>query len=331
MKKMNNKGFEMPFSWVFSIIAGSVIILLAIYGASRFVQVASYSEYSESAKSLANLLNPVVNDMTVATKAPDVVFKKDTRVYLYCQESSQRSPIFGRQVIAFSEEFGFLGKKWTEPGANISRYNKYIFGENVMEGKKLYIFSKPFYMGYRVDDLVMLTTQNYCFVNPPDSIEIEIENMKPSLKHINASSRIDLCKEDTVKVCFGFTSGECNISISEDNNGFLTGRVSKNGTSLEYAGNLLWAAIFSSPEIYQCNIKRLGAKTSELGTIYKEKIDILSTKNCNSLITPYINRMISISASLTMSSLDLLYNEAKAMDEKNCAAIDCRIYAPESC
>ena len=55
---------------------------------------------------------------------------------------------------------GFKGKYKDETkniDVEISRYNKYVFSENQSEGKNYYIFSKPFYAGYRVDDLVMTT------------------------------------------------------------------------------------------------------------------------------------------------------------------------------
>jgi group I intron endonuclease len=48
------------------------------------------------------------------------------------------------------------------------------------EGKNMYIFVKPFYMGFKVDDLIILTTKNYCFSDNgiPARIKDEIENLK---------------------------------------------------------------------------------------------------------------------------------------------------------
>lgn len=318
---------ELSFSWIFAIIAGIIIILMSVYAVSRFVQTSQYSTYSESAKNIGNLLNPVVNGITSAYSTR-IEFKKTTRIYLGCSEKSTNSPVFGRQTIAFSEESGFL-KKWTIPGANISRYNKYIFSNTVEEGKKLYIFSKPFYTGYRVDDLVYITAKNYCFVGMPDFIKEEIESINPG--NINISTNVQNCK--ATSVCFGFSDSKCNITVLPDiNEDYSTGTVKKeNNAILQFYGPaLMYAAIYSSPEIYNCNIKRLGNKIFALGQIYKEEIDLVKAKNCNSVISSYIENIQRLCLNITASKLKEIYTNSKEMDDENCRS-ECRIYAPEKC
>ena len=48
---------------------------------------------------------------------------------------------FGRQIIKVSQK-SFGG--WTENDVNVGFSNKYIFSEEFVEGKKFYLFSKPF-------------------------------------------------------------------------------------------------------------------------------------------------------------------------------------------
>jgi hypothetical protein len=328
--KSKRAAIELSFSWIFAIIAGTFIILMAIYATTRFVQTSQYAQYSESAKNLGNLLNPVVNGVTSAYSTR-IEFKKTTRIYLGCYETSTNSPLFGRQTIAFSEESGFL-KKWTNPGANITRYNKYIFSDSMEQGKKFYIFSKPFYAGYRVDDLVYLTAKKYCFVGMPDSIKEEIESINPG--NFNISNNIQTCK-DMVGVCFGFTAPGCNISVMpsiEDPEDYSTGMVKKDDNSaLQFYGPaLMYAAIFSSSGIYECNIKRLGNKIFALGQIYKEEVNLVKAKNCNSVIPPYIENIQRLCINITSLKLKSIYTNAKLMDNENCRS-DCRIYAPEKC
>jgi hypothetical protein len=325
-KKINKKGFEMSFGMIFSIIAGAVIIFLAIYATTKLVTTSQYTLYSESAQAIGNLLNPVVNDISVATKAPEIDFKRETRIYLNCYVKDYLSPVFGRQSIAFSEESGFF-EKWTAPGANISRYNKYIFGEKLQQGRKLNIFSKPFFAGYKVDDLVFLTMNDYCFIAAPEFIKDEIENL--GLKNINVTAKSTQCSKNSIRVCFGF-SGGCNITVYPDSASYESGRVTKDQGTIEYTGSLIYAAIFSSPEIYECNINRLGVKTSQLAKIYRDKIEIIKGKNCDSQIENNLDSIISITKNLTSSKLKILDSETKNMDTKNCMA-ECRIYASEDC
>lgn len=328
----SKRSLEMSFAVIFSIIAGSVILLLAIYTAARFIQTAKYAGYSESAKSLANILGPVVNSISTDYSPAPAKFSKQTRVYLDCFPTSRLSPTFGRQTLSFSEESGLL-KKWSEPGANISRYNKYIFSDRMMEGKTLYIFAKPLHFGFKVDDLVYLSMDDYCFTGAvPEFVRENYES--GIIRNSNVTGRIAECKKDSVKVCFGFESSAagsaCNMGVVFDDDSGKSGRVvkSETGKTLEYYGeSLLYAAIFSSPEIYECNIKRLGMKAGELAKIYLEKIDITREKECSSAIGPELGEIAGISANLSSAKLSDVYIAALDMDRKNCDA-DCMIYAP---
>ena len=324
----SKRSFEMPFSWIFAIIAGSFIILMAIYATTKFIQTSQYSQYSESAKSLGNLLNPVVNGVTSAYSTR-IDFRKEIRMYINCSETSVNSPIFGRQTLAFSEESGFLSK-WTTPGAEITRYNKYIFSNNIEQGKTLYLFSKPFYAGFRVDDLVYIVADNYCFVGAPEFVKDEINSINPG--NMNLTANIKECKKNDVSVCFGFAASGCSINVMPDmESDYISGYVRKNNqTSTYYGDSLMYAAIFSSPTIYQCNVKRLGNKISALGQLYKEKIELVKLKECNSVIGPYIEDIQRLSMNMTQNNLKNIYQNAQEMDAQNCKS-ECKIYSPESC
>ena len=333
----SKRSLEMSFAWIFAIIAGSMIILLAIYGATRFIGTAQTSQYSESAMNILNMLNPIVNGITSATSTK-VDFPKETRLYLGCSMKSEFTSVFGRQTLAFSEQSNFL-KKWPAPGINVSKYNKYIFSNNIEQGKTFYIFAKPFYMGFRVDDLVFLNAQKYCFVAPPTVIQNEISLL--GLKNVNYTDSIEKCKDQEVRVCFDFTLDECDMSVygeCEDSycgaiGVYDVGRVEKkNGKSLYYTGNMIYAAIFSSPEIYECNIKRISGKINQLSKLYKEKISIVKSKECGNAVESYIDEIIYLSENLTSSIKFLeLRTPAKLMDEINCADQDCPVYRSENC
>ena len=325
----NKKAFDIPFGNLFAIIAGVAILILAIYATTQLiVPSAKYSQYSEAAAQLSNYLNPIVNGISSAYSSK-ISFGKNTRIYLTCSTWGQYSPIFGKQTIAFAEESSIL-KKWTEPGAEISRYNKYVFSENVSEGKKYYIFSKPFYAGFRVDDLVMTTFSNYCFVAAPANIEEEIQGL--AMENINFTTNVKNCKTNQVNVCFGFTATECDVAVLGQCDGSLCkheydrGYVKKGDESMYYYGSLIYAAIYSSPDIYECNVKRLGKKIAELGKVYQGKIEVVKTKNCDSLVGNNLDLIIPLAQKINSSAQMLRIQEyAKEMDENNCKSL-CKIY-----
>ena len=325
------RSFELPFSWLFAIIAGVIILLLAIYATSRLISVGTYATQSEAGKQIAILLNPVVNGITSAY-ATKIDLKRETRLTFGCYTENSKS-YFGKQVISFAEESG-LGKKWQESGANISIYNKFIFSDKLEQGKKIYIFSKPFYTGFRVDDLIFLSMENYCFVAAPEKIKNEVIGL--NMKNINISSSLESCQKNSAKVCFDFQEDACNVSVygtcgdfdCEDQ--YEAGYVIKNGKQMNYFKSLIYAAIFSSPENYECNINRLGKKIGELAAIYKDKADMVRLKGCDSVIGVYLDQLISSSDKLNSAKLENVYNKAKLMDEQNCDA-NCKIYTAENC
>lgn len=333
------RAFEMPFSWLFAMIAGAFIIFIAIYTASRLITTEQSFGSTTAAKDISNLLNPITNGVTSAASQKPIQFTKETRLYFNCEKPGPRSinQIFGREIISFSEKSGFLSS-WTKPGANISRYNKYVFSDNIEQGKIFYIYSKPFFAGFRVDDIIMMTAKDYCFVAPPQAIGEEIAML--GMKNINSSNSIQGCKKGSVSVCFGDSGSGCNISvigectagIGECKTEYDFGRVEKNGETLYYFGNLMYGAIFSSSRIYECNVARLTSKIHELALIYKDKLEILKTRGCDSNNAQNFASLEEETKTIDSSQkFSQLYPRLKQMDKIACDEVVCPLYEPEWC
>lgn len=318
------KGFDMPFSWIFAIIVGAVILFLAIYTTTKFIDVAKYEQYTEAAKSITILLDPL--ETGIASAVGDMIgFRKETRIHYNCYTPTIDNT-FGKQTIAFSEKSG-IGKEWAEAGGEISVRNKFIFSDKVEQGEELYLFSKPFYAGYKVSDIIMISTEDYCFVSAPNAILEELEQL--NLKNINMSDSVSDCSQQSEKVCFNFANTGCDSVVYSSDAEFDIGYVEKQGQRVEYFDSLLYAAVFSAPEIYECNIQRIAAKSAELAEVYNTKIDIVTIKDCNSNLGPYLN-VISTAAKAANSSLEFaaLYDIIQEMDDLNKDAV-CPLYAGE--
>ena len=282
----NKKAIAMSFNWIFALLAGSVILILAIYATTRYIQTSEQVIYTETAAQLISLLDPLETGLA-SGKSDEINFKKESRIYLDC--NSLNNHPFGQQTIAFSEKT--FGDKFGEKGGEVNIKNKYVFAENIVEGKKMSIFSKPFEMGFKVADIIIINSEDYCFYQAPNEVIDEIEDL--GIKNIYFSDDLNNCTGTSV--CF-MGSG-CDINI-------LNNKVVKGNEELYYTDSLIYAAIFSSSENYECNIKRLVNKFNELSLVYIDKIKIIENKGCSSNVEGNLRNMMD-SAKALKSSKDL--------------------------
>jgi len=261
---MNKKAIAMSFNWIFAIIAGGFILFIAIYGAGKFIRTSEQVTYTETAASLTALFDPLETGLA-SGKSHVVGFKKDSKIFFDCNE--RLNPPFGKQYISFSEKT--FGDEYGEKGGKVSLVNKYLFTDDVIGGKSIYVFSKPFFMPFKVTDMTMIISgsQKYCFYDAPDEVVEDLESL--SLKTIIFVNSTSEC--EGIDICF--KGDNCDIVVEETH-------VKKRRDRLYYTGDMVYAAIFSSPLIYECNFKRLKNKFNEVAKIYIEKINIMERQGC---------------------------------------------------
>jgi len=312
MKKKNKKGIEMTFSWMFSIIAGAVILFLAIYAASRLLKTAKYEVSTVTAKELSIIFEPMETGIA-SGKSIKASLSEETRIFNDCYDTGT----FGEQRISLAVK---KGKQWSKPGAEIPINNKYIFSNATTDGKTVYIFGMPFEFPFKAADMIVLTTRGYCFINSPDFIMDELETL--NLENIKFEARN--CTKEDVKVCFGSGSwvggkcdmvvyGTCSLACESD---FDEGYVYKDKKNIYFSGKLIYPAIFSSPDLYECNIKRLAKKAGQLAMLYKDEANWLSTK-CGTVSSAELaNFGQQLNALKDSRSLVMLSGQAKALDSQ---------------
>ncbi len=269
---MKNKlGFlDMSFGWLFALVVGGFILFMAIFFIVKYSQTEQTSSNVQLSKELGVLLNPTETGLETS-RVTLFELPAETKIYNECYEAGN----FGRQIIRTSQEsFG----KFQENYIDVAFQNKYVFSENPVEGKKFYVFSKPFEFPFKVSDLIYITStdKEYCFVNAPKEINEELNSLKQE-NFLNVTM-VDNCPKESEKVCFSSSQESgCDTIVRMG-----TKIVNKQGKSVNFEGNvLMYAAIFSSPEIYECQVKRLMKRMSELAGIYDGKASIVSVKNCN--------------------------------------------------
>jgi hypothetical protein len=314
----NKKAFEMGFNWLFAIMAGGFILFLAIFAAGKMVSFGSVTANTLNAKNFVNILETWEAGLASGVKPPELTFKTDTQLYFTC--SSDMDLPFGKQSVSASDKV--FNDRYTQEGYDVTIKSKYIFTENMLEGKRFYPFSVGYFMPFKIADLIIFADRNYCFYDSPEQFQKDLEQLQ--LNNIIFPNKTTECSG--VKVCFSQTKN-CDITVFTNNKYVL-----KENKKLYYDGNLIFAAIFSSPEIYQCNIQRLMSKLNQLSSIYIDKIKIIERKNCKSNVENKLYQMAAMSGNFTYSEV-IFRNLVKTSEEidaiNNDADPGCKLYKNE--
>jgi len=168
-----------------------------------------------------------------------------------------------------------ISGKWSDAGLSQRFYNKYVFSNDSVTGRDFYLFSKPFEFPFKVSDLIFLTSarDNYCFADAPDSIKQELTNLgQPNLI-------LDNCPARRIKVCFSSAGTDCDVIV--DTRQESVRNVTSGETVYYETDALMYAAIFSSKAMYECQVKRLMQRLESLALLYNDKGVILSDIGCN--------------------------------------------------
>lgn len=309
--KMKKKGaLEISFGWLFALIAGAVILFFAIYFSVRLIGTNQEVISAQTGRQIGILLDPLETSFESA-QSTSISIPAETRIHNTCDDFTGD---FGRQIIQLDQK-NF--NKWSKTDVDVFFNNKYIFSETEIEGKKFYLFSKPFEFPFKIADLIYMTSANkvYCFVSAPDEIEKEIIDL-------NQSNMITgECSEGQTSVCFG--SGNCDININ-----YNSGVVEKDGEMTYFTGigndkrALMYAAIFSDKEVYECQIKRLMMRVSEISLLYRDKELITIQKGCGEDMGEDLVQLSELASGLDNSQdLNLIKLEANIIEDKNNARI----------
>jgi len=309
----SKNGFlEISFAWLFALIVGAVILFLAIYTTTKVVKTEQTTIDAETAKRIGILLNPLETEFETG-KTTSIILPSETKIYNGCNNIG----IFGRQLIRISQKsFG----KWTETDIDVGFSNKYLFSEEYAEGKKFYLFSKPFNFPFKVSDVIYLTSslRKYCFMSAPEKIEEEISLLKQDNILLNECPD----SENAVKVCFT-SGGTCDIKIN-----YGAKYVEKGGKIMHFSDDaLMYGAIFADSEVYECQLKRLMQRVEQLSLLYKDKTILASKTGCGSAIKSDLLAFSNMAKNFESSAnLDSISATAESINEKNEGSSQCRLW-----
>jgi len=309
-----NKRGEFNFVLLFAIIAGTIILLLAVYGAVKTGDSLTKQTEAELAKSLEIITDPLQAGFAeIATSK--IIFKKETRLTTSCNDFDG----FGDNVVSIQTRSS-IGEDWTVDPFRYTINNKYLFSDTT-SGKTFHVFSEKFTTGFKVADLLFITPRNFCFVSPPEDIEEEMTGLRAPNIGLKLSNGNNTCKEDAETVCFN--RGGCNITItpkcnqaqckSEYDFGVVT---DINGEQIPYSGGLMFGAVFADKDTYECNVKRLLYRASRIADVLAQKIDFMSARGCDSLMKADLVAFTALLQNATSANLEEIYYASLNLDKK---------------
>lgn len=287
---MNKQGFEFSFGWLFSLLVGAAILFLAVYGVTSLVRTERMVQDTLSARQLEIILQPLETQSFEAGIRPqNISFPSDTRLLFTCNKEG----VFGTETIAVASRSG-IGKAWQDAGVGSTLADKYLFAEPQVEGRTFYLFTKPLHLPFKVTDLIFIWTKPYCFVQAPQQVEDDFAALGINGSSIEMATSLSACTRGSTRVCFGgggsaFADG-CDISVD-----VTAQRVQKEGRAVYYEGPLLYGALFSTPEVYDCVLARVMKRAASLARLYDDtsKLIARSSNGCSSALQPVLASYIS--------------------------------------
>ena len=256
----NKKAYlQISFSWMFAIVVGAFILFLAIFFLVKFMNTEQTTQDLKTAKEIGILLNPLEIGFEENRKV-SLKTSVETRISSRCDTTGN----FGAQKLLVNEK---IYGKWSSTNLETRFENKYLFLKKNLEGKSFYLFSKPFEFPFKVASLIYLTStdDSYCFIDAPSEIEEEIGNLNQ--ENLKLEGEDYECSEEDIKICFG-SSSNCDVLVD-----YNEGSLKKDSKTFFFEGDtLMYAAIFSEKEFYECQVERLMKRTQMLNKLYTDKL-----------------------------------------------------------
>ncbi|MFA5019533.1 MAG: hypothetical protein WC533_00360 [Candidatus Pacearchaeota archaeon] len=316
---MNKKAIEMSFVWILSIIAGAIILILAIYIAANIIKTNTVEINTKTARDYANALDSL-QTTSEELAMTSIMLPKETRVYTSCNNAGN----FGEIRIQFSEKTSLAKEGWSEKGGDVPTKNQYLFTESMIQGKQIYFFISSFKMPFKAADIVIAYTDNYCFVNAPEDVKNSLLSLSSSENsNVTIADSLSDCLENSKTVCF--TNANCNINVECKDSECSEGFVSKDEETLYFAESLLFGRIFSSKANYECNMKRIAKRIGYVSEIYADKSKLV-VGTCNSGLYSDIIILANLANNLNSPiGLKVIKEKADEIDHKN-QELQCELY-----
>lgn len=308
---MKKQGFEFTFTWLFVIIVGATILILAVFMASRLINRESTIYNTEVAAELGAALTPIETGIESAKYYP-LAFPSETRLTNECIPEGT----FGRQELSVSVRSG-VGEEWSRSGIPYRTSSTFIFSPENFQGKQVHVVATPIKLPYEIGNALVMYPGIYCFVDPPEDIEDEIISL--GADGMEVVEQRSACTEGSVRVCF--QGSGCDVHVLMGAQG--QGSVQRGSQSVQFIEGLFYAAVVADKTLYDCQVTRIRKRASELAQIYAEKSTFLDARGCSNSLTEAL--VLYREQLLSSAPLTTIMNDAEVLERAN-ERLACRLF-----
>jgi hypothetical protein len=248
----------------------------------------------------------------------------ETRIGNNCEEPD-RFEHFGTQGLQLAQK---SLNRWSEVGTEIVFRNRYIFSEDITEGKKFFLFSKPFDFPFEVSSVIYLTSaeDNYCFIGLRESDDREEEIRKEIFNLNQENLLLENCPSPSINICFGSFGVDCDIEVNLNQKYVEKENEEEIKEKVYFETNaLMYGAIFAEQDIYECQVKRMMSRLSVLANTYYEKELLLSEKQSCPRSGGALNLSATAMNLVNSGNLNKVKKIAESVDKINDRAV-CKLW-----
>lgn len=311
----NRKGIELSFGWIFSIIVGGAILFLALYAVSQLSDTERRVQQTLSAQELVTRLTEVTTSLEKTSLPGNLTFATPTRITPRCVLQGS-----GVQEVLVAYRSG-IGEPWQENGIPARSSSLYLFSATPTEGRTFSMIVKPLLLPFKVGDSISLWSGNYCFVQPSGAVAEDLGLLENAGNPIKSVNRVAECPKNSTSVCFAAagniagSKNDCAIIVD-----VIARTVEKQRRVVSYIDPLIYAAIFSEPELYECNVQRILRQAAFMARVYEEKSVYIASRSqnaCSSALQPELHAYAALAQNGSSRTLDALWKSAIVLDTRN--------------
>lgn len=323
----NNKGIEASFGWIFSLMVGAVVLVLAIIAVAQLVTQERGVQQTLSAQEVATWFAATQSEQETSSVPRNLTFPALTRLSMTCSSAGA----LGTQEITVATRSG-IGEPWSRAGIPARFHQNYVFMQEQAEGKHFRILVKPINLPYAIGDAIMVFSEKYCFVAPPVDVEDDVALLQTSSLGqgtITNVASIEQCARNSTSVCFvgEGESARTNCQIVVDTRTKSVALRGAGGQRVSYEDGLAIAAIVSSPELYRCQIERMMRRSAELAHLYQKKSELVAayTDGCSTALQQELKAYEVLTRNASASHIGAVWKQARQLAATNPAA--CPLWA----
>ncbi|RMD67210.1 hypothetical protein D6817_02280 [Candidatus Pacearchaeota archaeon] len=345
---LKKRAYEFGFASLFAIIVGAFIILLAIIVAVKLTNQSKSTTNTLQGYQLGILTTPIETNLE-ESKIATIEVPRPTSLFNICTPPDQAysNLYFGKQELNARVKIDIGQESRESSGVSSTFLNKYFFSSQRLDANQIYyVLSKRVEMPFKVANVLIMWSDidNYCVSDPanlPSYLKSEMADIGLDSFGFDFNG-CDNAGETTKRVCFDCGAGisdDCDVVVCLSNQWVKKLDANDRERTIYYPLStnpddkfvFLYGAIFSDPDVYVCQIKRLAARAKELAQLYRLKSNELEFKGCRSqplknALPAYISftdRIITADP-LTSSLIEQWTDEATRLENENAAT--CKIF-----